>query len=63
MHTRFRLENLNIRDHLEDKGIDENIIMHLGEKGWEGVEWMPTMGSYEHSNGPSGFIKGGEFFD
>jgi len=30
--------NLNLRDHLEDLGIDERIIMDFKEVGWEVVD-------------------------
>jgi hypothetical protein len=37
MHTKFLLENLKERDHMEDTDIDG---MDLWEIGWEGVDWM-----------------------
>jgi hypothetical protein len=40
MHTVFWLENLRETDHLEDLGVDGNIILEwlLGKMGWEGVD-------------------------
>jgi hypothetical protein len=40
MHTKFLSENLKGRDHLEELGIDGNIILDLGEIVWEGVNWI-----------------------
>jgi hypothetical protein len=42
MQTKFWLENLQGRDHLEDQGMGEMIILEwiLGKIGWEGVGWI-----------------------
>jgi hypothetical protein len=42
MHTKFWLEDLKGRDHLEDLSIDRRIILEwiLTEIEWEGVDWI-----------------------
>jgi hypothetical protein len=42
MHKIFRLENLKGRDHSEDLGVDEMIMLKwiLREVVWEGVHWI-----------------------
>jgi hypothetical protein len=49
---------------------EDNIRMSLREIVWEGVDWMHVAqdrnqwrGPCENSDKPSGFTKGGEFFD
>jgi len=66
-HTQFWLESLKGRDHLEDPGVDEKVILELilGKlfgKVWTGCIWLRIRTS-EHGNEPSGSMKGGEFFD
>jgi hypothetical protein len=60
-------ENLKTRNKLEDLGVNGRIILKCvikklvvcGLEQWLGIG--PVMGSCEHGNEPSGFIKGGEF--
>jgi hypothetical protein len=42
MHTKFWLENLEVRDHSEDLGIGEKIILEwiLGKQVWTGCIWL-----------------------
>jgi hypothetical protein len=43
MHTIFWLENLQVRDHLEDQGIDGEIFDLIFEEGWKvwtGYIWL-----------------------
>jgi hypothetical protein len=42
MNTKFWLENLKVRDHLEDQDVDGKIIikMYLLELGWECFDWI-----------------------
>jgi len=40
MHTKFWLENLKGRDHLEGLGIGGRIVFEWILIGWEGVEWI-----------------------
>jgi hypothetical protein len=42
MHTKFWLENLKGRDHLEDLVVDgeDNIRLDHRDIGWEGVDWI-----------------------
>jgi hypothetical protein len=48
---------------------EDDIKMDLREMGWEGVDWIhldqdrDQWWCCEHSNGPSGAIKGGDFLD
>jgi hypothetical protein len=69
--TIFWLENLKGRDHLEDLGVDGEILEWiLGEQG-RGMDWIHLAqdrdqwgGPCEHGNEPSGFTKGeGRFLD
>jgi hypothetical protein len=70
MHRVFWLEDLKGRVHLEDLGIHGKIIVALivGKDGkvWPGYLWL-RVGSRgmpcEHSNEPSGSMKGREFVD
>jgi hypothetical protein len=61
------LEYLKGSDCSEDQGVDRRIILELilrkeiGGEGWTGFMWLgtgPVVGSCEHSNAPSGSIKG-----
>jgi hypothetical protein len=69
IYTKFCLENLKGGDHLEDIGVDAWIILKWILKKQCGKLWPDFMllgivtraGSCEHSNEPSGYIKGGEF--
>jgi hypothetical protein len=38
-HTKFWLENLKERDHLEDIGIDGKVILEWILGKWDGKEW------------------------
>jgi hypothetical protein len=41
MHTVFWFENLKGRDHSQNLGIDENIILQwILEMEWKGMDWM-----------------------
>jgi len=45
MHTKFWLENMKGRDHMEDLGIDGNLILWWilaiwCEKGWTVCTWL-----------------------
>jgi hypothetical protein len=42
MHTRFQLENLKGRDHLEDLGTDGKImdLRQTSGKAWNGCIWL-----------------------
>jgi hypothetical protein len=42
MQIIFWLENMKVRDHLEDLGIrwEDNIRMDLREIGWGNVDWI-----------------------
>jgi hypothetical protein len=45
MHTKFFLENLKVRDHLEDLRVDEGIILKLilqkeTVKIWGRINWL-----------------------
>jgi hypothetical protein len=67
MHRTFWLKNLNGRDHL-DLSIDGRILKGI-LKTWNiragliSSELGPVMGSCEHGDELSCFIKSGEFFD
>jgi hypothetical protein len=62
--TKFWLESLKGRNHLEDLGIDRMDLMKIG---WKGVNWIhPAQdrgrgGSCDHGGKPSRSIKDGEF--
>jgi hypothetical protein len=56
MNTKFWSENLNVKEHSQDRGVDEMIIL----------EWISEMrvAQYRDPWGDfSGSIKGREFFD
>jgi hypothetical protein len=42
LHTKFWSENLKVRDHSEDIGLDGRIILEwiLWKSAWEGVDWI-----------------------
>jgi hypothetical protein len=41
MHTKSKMANLKVRDHLGDPDVDERIILrHLTEVGCEGVDYI-----------------------
>jgi hypothetical protein len=66
-NTIFWMENLKVRNHLEDLVVDGKIILEcvLGKedgKVWASV-WGPVAGFFEHGNEPSGSVGGGEFLD
>jgi hypothetical protein len=67
MCIKFRLENLNGRDHLKDLDIEMRIILKwiLGMCGlvdWF-LGWGPLTGSFEHFKEPSVSLKGKKFLD
>jgi hypothetical protein len=71
MYTQFLLENLIIRDHSEDLGIDGRIILACILEKWVGSCGLdasdsgqgPVADSCEHAAGPSGSIKVRDFLD
>jgi hypothetical protein len=71
MHTRYWLENLKGRDHLEGPVVGGRIILEwiLGKQGrkvWRRCTWLRigTSGSScEYGNEPLGFKEGREFLD
>jgi hypothetical protein len=74
MHERitvFWLESLKGREHVEDLGVDESIILGWIFEKLGGSCGLSASGSgqkqvasyCEHDNEPSGSIKGGEFLD
>jgi hypothetical protein len=70
LHIGFWWENLRERDHLEDPGVDERIILRWifwkWDGMWTGLIWLRKMtggGSCKRSNKPSVSIKYREFVD
>jgi hypothetical protein len=73
MCTKFSLDNLKGRDHLEDLGIDGRIVsewismrIQVGSKLWTyscGSGYGPVAGSCVHSNETLHSIKSREYFD
>jgi hypothetical protein len=68
----FASQLMKERDHSEDLGIDERIILYYisgkcNGKLWTGLNWLrigtPIVGSCEHGNEPSSSVKGGEFLN
>jgi hypothetical protein len=62
--------NLKGRHHLEDLGVDANIILEYILGKWGGKVWageiqlrIETSGGFFYSNEPSGSIRGEEFLD
>jgi len=62
---------LRERDHLEDSGLDERIILRWIFRKWDGRAWTGLIwlrigtgeGSFKRGNELSGSIKCGEFLD
>jgi hypothetical protein len=71
MHTKFWVENLKRRDHVEDRGRDGKIVLKWimrkqDVRLWTGFIWLvlgSSSGSFELGNEPLGSIKGEEFID
>jgi hypothetical protein len=71
IHIKVWLENLKVGDHLEDRAIDERIILEwiLKKQEWNmliGFIWFrtsPVAFSCEHGNETWGSIKGEVFLD
>jgi hypothetical protein len=51
------LENLKLRDNLEDLDVDGKILKWGGAINWTESQLEPAVGSCEHDNEPSGSIK------
>jgi hypothetical protein len=68
VYTEFWWKNLSERDHLEDPGVDGNIVLRRISRKWDGTGliWLKigkVGGTYECGNEPSGSINCGEFLD
>jgi hypothetical protein len=58
MPTKFWLESLKGRDHSEDLGVGERIILKLVVmRVWAGFNWGPVAGSCVHGNESLAYIK------
>ena len=71
VYTGFWWGKLSERDHMEDTGVDEKIILRWIFRKWDvgygldqsGSGWEKVAGTCENGNEPFGSIKSREFLD
>lgn len=62
VHAKFWSQYLEGRDRLEDRDLDERMLLKLVVKEQSGRVWTTHVGSCKHSEDPFGFIRSGERF-